>query len=120
MHPFTEITALEGDTILREVTWTHRKTGASQTAHRCGIRDDGCGAEYRVARQLPRVGCTRFHHYRLNEEGLALDSAYTTTAPGICAVGDVHSGSVKRVASGVGEGSAIVQAVHRFLSPGVE
>ena len=31
MHPFTEITALAGDTILREVTWTHRKTGASQT-----------------------------------------------------------------------------------------
>ncbi len=55
-----------------------------------------------------------------NEEGLALDSAYATTAPGIFAVGDVRSGSVKRVASGVGEGSAVVQAVHRFLSPGVE
>ena len=28
VHPFTEITALAGDTILREVTWTNRKTGA--------------------------------------------------------------------------------------------
>ena len=31
LHPFTEITALAGDAILREVTWTHRKTGASET-----------------------------------------------------------------------------------------
>ena len=34
------------------------------------------------------------------------------------AVGDVRSGSVKRVASGVGEGSVVVQAIHRLLHPG--
>ncbi|WP_419913719.1 FAD-dependent oxidoreductase [Hoeflea sp.] len=39
-----------------------------------------------------------------------------TTCPGIFAVGDVRSGSVKRVASAVGEGSVCVQYVHRFLS----
>ena len=39
-------------------------------------------------------------------------------APGVFAVGDVRSGSVKRVASGVGEGSVVVQAIHRFLNPG--
>ena len=50
----------------------------------------------------------------------ALDSTYVTTAPGIFAVGDVRSGSVKRVATGVGEGSVVVQSVHQFLSPGVE
>ncbi len=33
--------------------------------------------------------------------------AYATTAAGIFAVGDVRSGSVKRVASGVGEGSVV-------------
>jgi thioredoxin reductase (NADPH) len=37
--------------------------------------------------------------------------------PGIFAVGDVRSGSVKRVASGVGEGSVVIQAVHKFLNP---
>ena len=36
-------------------------------------------------------------------------------SPGIYAVGDVRSGSVKRVASGVGEGSVVVQAIHQFL-----
>ena len=39
-----------------------------------------------------------------------------TSRPGIFAVGDVHSGSVKRVASAVGEGSMAVQLVHRRLA----
>ncbi|GAB1543932.1 FAD-dependent oxidoreductase [Scytonema sp. NUACC21] len=39
-----------------------------------------------------------------------------TSIPGIFAVGDVRHGSVKRVASGVGEGSICVQFVHRYLS----
>jgi thioredoxin reductase (NADPH) len=38
-----------------------------------------------------------------------------TGVPGIFAVGDVRSGSVKRVASAVGEGSISVQLVHRAL-----
>ena len=48
------------------------------------------------------------------ETGTAL-SPYETAQPGIFAVGDVRSGSVKRVASGVGEGSVVVQAIHRYL-----
>ncbi len=51
--------------------------------------------------------------------GQALASAFATTRPGIFAVGDVPSGSVKRVASGVGEGSVVVAAIHQFLAPGV-
>jgi thioredoxin reductase (NADPH) len=39
-----------------------------------------------------------------------------TNVPGIFAVGDVRHGSVKRVASGVGEGSVAVQFIHRYLS----
>jgi len=39
-----------------------------------------------------------------------------TSQPGVFAVGDVHSGSVKRVASAVGEGSMAVQLVHRRLA----
>ncbi|MEM6426774.1 MAG: FAD-dependent oxidoreductase [Cyanobacteria bacterium P01_D01_bin.128] len=39
-----------------------------------------------------------------------------TNVPGIFAVGDVRHGSIKRVASGVGEGSICVQFIHRYLS----
>jgi len=39
-----------------------------------------------------------------------------TSVPGVFAVGDVRHGSVKRVASGVGEGSIAIQFVHQYLS----
>jgi thioredoxin reductase (NADPH) len=39
-----------------------------------------------------------------------------TNVPGIFAVGDVRHGSVKRVASSVGEGSVAVQFIHQYLS----
>jgi thioredoxin reductase (NADPH) len=39
-----------------------------------------------------------------------------TTQPGIFAAGDVRSGSIKRVASAVGEGSMAVRLVHRRLA----
>lgn len=39
-----------------------------------------------------------------------------TNVPGIFAVGDVRHGSVKRVASGVGEGSIAIQFVHQYLA----
>jgi thioredoxin reductase (NADPH) len=38
-----------------------------------------------------------------------------TSRPGIFAVGDVHSGSIKRVASAVGEGSTAVRLIHQRL-----
>ncbi len=39
-----------------------------------------------------------------------------TSLPGVFAVGDVHSGSIKRVASAVGEGSMAVRLVHQRLA----
>jgi thioredoxin reductase (NADPH) len=39
-----------------------------------------------------------------------------TNIPGIFAVGDVRKGSVKRVASGVGEGSVAISFVHQYLT----
>jgi thioredoxin reductase (NADPH) len=39
-----------------------------------------------------------------------------TSVPGVFAVGDVRHGSIKRVASGVGEGSIVVQFVHSHLA----
>ena len=38
-----------------------------------------------------------------------------TSRPGVFAAGDVRAGSVKRVASAVGEGSMAVQFVHEYL-----
>ena len=41
---------------------------------------------------------------------------YATSVPGMYAVGDVRSQSVKRVASAVGEGSVVISDVHRYLA----
>jgi thioredoxin reductase (NADPH) len=44
------------------------------------------------------------------------DSPFATSQPGIFAVGDIRAGSVKRVASAVGEGSVVVSKVWEFLN----
>jgi thioredoxin reductase (NADPH) len=52
-------------------------------------------------------------------KGWALDRdpfLLETNVPGIFSVGDVRHGSIKRVASGVGEGSVAVQFIHQYLS----
>ena len=41
---------------------------------------------------------------------------FETSVPGIFAVGDLRHRSVKRVASAVGEGSVVIQEVHRYLA----
>jgi thioredoxin reductase (NADPH) len=46
----------------------------------------------------------------------AIPLALETSAPGVFAVGDVRSGSIKRVASAVGEGSMAVRLVHEHLA----
>jgi thioredoxin reductase (NADPH) len=43
------------------------------------------------------------------------DGLFETRRQGVFAVGDVRSGSVKRVASAVGEGSVVIRQVHEFL-----
>jgi thioredoxin reductase (NADPH) len=43
-------------------------------------------------------------------------SLLETSVPGVFAVGDVRHGSVKRVASGVGEGAVVVQFMHQYLA----
>ncbi len=120
LHAKTEITALEGDDRLRKVTWTNRDTGESET-HCIGNVFVMIGAEPNTdwldgCLDLDAKG---FIQTGKNADGLALASPYATAKPGIFAVGDVRSGSVKRVASVVGEGSVVIQAVHQFLNPGV-
>jgi thioredoxin reductase (NADPH) len=51
-----------------------------------------------------------------DERGFIMAGAtYETSMPGVFAIGDVRSGSVKRVASAVGEGSVVIQHVQRYL-----
>jgi CRP-like cAMP-binding protein len=60
----------------------------------------------------------------LQDVGVQLDASgfvvthddFATSVPGLFAVGDVRAGSVKRVASAVGEGSVAISAVHSYLA----
>jgi len=60
----------------------------------------------------------------LDEKGFVLtgaetsekSTAYGTSLSGVYAVGDIRSGSVKRVASAVGEGSVVVSSIHKYLN----
>jgi thioredoxin reductase (NADPH) len=120
VHPYSEITRLEGDRLLRKVSWTDQRNGATETRAISNLFVM-IGAEPNTewlggclaldARGFIRTGS--------DAEGRALSSPFVTSRPGIFAVGDVRSGSVKRVASGVGEGSVVVQAIHQYLNPGV-
>jgi thioredoxin reductase (NADPH) len=47
-------------------------------------------------------------------------SLLETSVPGVFAVGDVRSGSVKRVGGAIGEGAAVVAALHGFLGEGAK
>jgi thioredoxin reductase (NADPH) len=98
------------------------------------IRDgEGHVAERSVAGLFIMIGadpCTGWvkNAVRLDDRGFILtgedcgaDAAvpfnvFQTNLPGVFAVGDVRSGSVKRVASAVGEGSVVVQAIHARLA----
>jgi len=59
---------------------------------------------------------------KLDAEGFVLTgsdnggSALETSRPGIFAIGDVRSGSVKRVSAAVGEGAQVAAALHNFLA----
>ncbi len=116
LHTHTEITALAGDERLREVTWRNQASGVSTTKP-IGNVFLMIGAEPNTdwlqgCLDLDEKGFVKTGY---DPEGAPLKSPYATTRPGIFAVGDVRSGSVKRVASAVGEGSVVIQAVHAML-----
>jgi thioredoxin reductase (NADPH) len=117
----TEVVGGSGDGRLAEVTLRHRVTGAEER-----IRADGLfvmiGAQPRTD-WLPDVDRDR-HGFvvtgaaagRSDETGRAWSpQPHETSVPGLFAVGDVRSGSIKRVASAVGEGSVVVSQVHEHL-----
>lgn len=115
LHPFTEVTALEGDEALTGLEWTDRSSGATERRT--------VGALFVMIGAEPNTGwlegCVDLDPAGFVRTGSG-ETYFCSTAPGVFAVGDVRSGSVKRVASGVGEGSVVVSAIHRYLEPAGE
>lgn len=118
LHTHSEITRLEGDDGLRTITWTNRKTGEEA---RLDTRNVfvmiGAAPNTEWLNACLALDSGGFIRTGQDDEGRALTSPFATSQPGIFAVGDVRSGSVKRVASSVGEGSVVVQAIHQYLNP---
>jgi thioredoxin reductase (NADPH) len=117
----TEVVALEGseDISLERVRWKSRLSGEETSAD---IRNlflfvgadpetgwlDGCGVT------LDRGGfVVTGAQSDLNQRRLV--PQLETSVPGVFAVGDVRSGSVKRVGGAIGEGAQVVAALHSFL-----
>ena len=115
LHTNTEIIGLAGDHHLRQVTWQNRVNGAIE---QCAIEN-----VFVMIGADPSTGWLD-NCVHLDEKGFVITGGvgfaermgpYQTSMPGIFAVGDVRSGSVKRVASGVGEGSVVVADIHAYL-----
>jgi thioredoxin reductase (NADPH) len=120
LHTRSEIVDLDGEERLQRVTWRHRDSG-EQTTRPASNMFVMIGAEP-CTDWLKDCLALDDHGFVLTgrcDQGHLLESPYATTKAGIFAVGDVRSGSVKRVASSVGEGSVVIQSVHRYLHPEV-
>src|SRR5882724_1042782 len=117
----TEISALEGDeaSLLRRIRLRSRLSSDESTADFRNLflfvgADpatgwlDGCGV------MVDRGGFVVTGAQSEQNQGRPV-SALETSVPGVFAVGDVRSGSVKRVGGAIGEGAQVVAALHGFL-----
>jgi len=126
LHAHTEIEEVQGADRLERVVW--RSKGAERETRDIGHVFLMTGAEPNTgwlegcvaldAKGFVRTGID-LGAEELAAAGWPLARApylLETSRPGVFAAGDVRSGSVKRVASAVGEGSSCVQFVHRVLA----
>lgn len=110
----SEIVRLHGDDRLSRVTIRNRET---QGEHEIDTR-----ALFIMAGAAPNTGWLD-GQISLDPKGFVLtgrdagegQDGFATSCPGVFAVGDIRAGSVKRVASAVGEGSVVISAVHAWL-----
>ena len=118
---WTSIEALEGNGHLKRVRWRNTKTGTSdihEIQHLFVMTGADPNTEWlRGSLELDpkgfiKTGTDIEHGWPLGRVPYLLE----TSLPGVFAVGDIRAGSVKRVASAVGEGSMAVQLVHRALA----
>lgn len=121
--PQTEVVDGGGQGHLEVVTLRHRRSGDTRQ-----IRSEGLfvmiGAEPRtdwlpesVVRDAHGFVCTgRDVSTAAPDRDATEPRMYETSLPGVFAVGDVRTGSIKRVAAAVGEGSVVVQQIHQHLS----
>lgn len=114
IHYRTEVTALHGNEDgLQAITVADRHSGESRDVDVCGL--------FIMVGAAPNTAWLGAG-VDLDPKGFVLTGAaagvggyYATSRPGIFAVGDVRAGSVKRVASAVGEGSVVISEVFAFL-----
>ncbi|MEY2488377.1 MAG: thioredoxin reductase [Verrucomicrobiota bacterium] len=118
----TTVVGMSGDGYLSSVDILNNKTGEKRTLKTAALfsfigatpRTDWLPPEIeKDEKHFVRTGITLTEspHWKLKRQPFLLE----TSRPGVFAAGDVRSGSVKRVASAVGEGSMSVQFVHEFL-----
>jgi thioredoxin reductase (NADPH) len=117
----TEIEALEGGDRLERIRWREAKSGESEVREirhvfsMTGANPNTAwlgGCLSLDAKQFIKTGADVEPDWPLRRSPHMLE----TNRPGVFAVGDIRSGSVKRVASAVGEGSMAVQFVHKVLA----
>ena len=115
LYTDSEIVKLEGESSLKGVTWINHKSG--------DLIEKPIGSVFVMIGAEPNSGWL-FGTVKLDKKGFILTGGtdgfeatpYATSVPGMFAVGDVRSNSVKRVASAVGEGSVVISDVHRYLA----
>lgn len=120
IHLDTDITGASGNGRLEVLALTRRSTGETSEIAADGLfvmigadpQTDWLPSE--VARDDRGFILTGTDAGRLGGEHPC--SPHETALPGLFAVGDVRAGSVKRVASAVGEGSVVVSQVHQYLA----
>lgn len=115
IHTTTQVVKLDGDDHLEQVI-AHNATSG-------GDIPIDCKALFIMVGAAPNTAWLK-DFVELDERGFVVTGnseeggygPYATSCPGVFAVGDVRSGSVKRVASAVGEGSVVVSSVHQYLA----
>jgi thioredoxin reductase (NADPH) len=111
VHPRSELTSVAGGKRVAALTW--------RDAHRQQDVQLEAGGLFLMIGAVPRTAWLRDAGVELDAKGfVTTGGTYATSVPGLFAVGDVRAGSVKRVASAVGEGSVVVSAVHAHLGGG--
>jgi thioredoxin reductase (NADPH) len=126
-RPHTQIEALEGDGRLERIWWRSAAAPAPECRDiRHVFSMTGADANTGWLGDCLTLDARRFIKTGLDLAPTELEAAqwplrrrplqFETSLPGVFAVGDVRAGSMKRVASAVGEGSAVVQLVHKALA----